>query len=429
MNLELAAEQAALGSALLNRNKAAEVAAHLTPDHFTSTERRIVFEAITAAVDHPSYSAPVVAEVLLRAGRLDDVGGASALHDLIAAEHFCPLTHAISVLQGRHRRDRYKAAAQRILRAAEDPAIDPERLSELGLSTLLDAQTGLAPEAGIVTVEQLSPRLHALYDSGQPPQGASTGWVNLDSYYRPRKGRWTLVGGIPSHGKSSWLDALVVNLAVEHGWRFAVCSPESQPLEEHEARLLQLRTGWPFYAGIRGRMDHDLLDKGETWLAEHLTFLLPDEDGRTLEAILALATITHLRRPIDGLVIDPWNELDHSRPTGMTETEHISRTLTRLRGFARQHNVHVWLVAHPTKLQKGTDGNYPVPTPYDVSGSAHWRNKADNALAVWRDPTGRDPNLVEVHTQKVRFQPHEGTEGVARLRYQSGTGRFTEAAP
>ena len=60
-------------------------------------------------------------------------------------------------------------------------------------------------------------------------------------------------------------------------------------------------------------------------------------------------------------------------------------SLGQIRRFARIYAVHVWLVAHPQKLYRRDDGSYPVPTPYDISGSAHWRNKADNCVTVWRD--------------------------------------------
>jgi hypothetical protein len=42
----------------------------------------------------------------------------------------------------------------------------------------------------------------------------------------------------------------------------------------------------------------------------------------------------------------------------------------------------------------------PVPTPYDISGSAHWRNKADNCLTLWRDEKEPD-RPVQLHVQKI----------------------------
>ena len=109
----------------------------------------------------------------------------------------------------------------------------------------------------------------------------------------------------------------------------------------------------------------------------------------------------------------------------MTETEHISQALTKIRQFARSHSVHVWVVAHPAKLYKDNDGRYPVPTPYDVSGSSHWNNKADNAITVWRNRGGKDEVIADVHVQKIRFK-EVGRVGVVALRYNPNTGRFLD---
>lgn len=45
---------------------------------------------------------------------------------------------------------------------------------------------------------------------------------------------------------------------------------------------------------------------------------------------------------IRGLVIDPYNELDHQRPGAMSETEYVSQMLTKIKRFAQHHDVHVW---------------------------------------------------------------------------------------
>jgi twinkle protein len=87
--------------------------------------------------------------------------------------------------------------------------------------------------------------------------------------------------------------------------------------------------------------------------------------------------------------------------------------------------VHVWLVAHPAKLFKEANGKYPVPTPYDVSGSAHWRNKADNCIAVWRDQS--ESRAVEIHVQKIRHKT-TGRIGMVNLSYDAITGRYFDGA-
>ena len=130
------------------------------------------------------------------------------------------------------------------------------------------------------------------------------------------------------------------------------------------------------------------------------------------------------RHGIRGLIIDPWNEFDHTRPSGQTETEYISSSLGQIRRFARAHGVHVWVVAHPKMLGRDKKGRYPIPTPYDISGSAHWRNKADNCLTVWRDENEPD-TPVHLYVQKIRFR-EVGTVGKIELRWNKLNGRYED---
>ncbi|MCH8314245.1 MAG: toprim domain-containing protein, partial [Nitrospinae bacterium] len=281
------------------------------------------------------------------------------------------------------------------------------------------------PIKGIFEVRDIVENVINLFDNGAEG-GARVGWVSLENLYSVRPGEWTLITGIPSHGKSEFLDAMLVNLAESEDWRFGICSPENQPLERHAAKLLEKRIRKPFRPGPTQRMNSAELLEGLGWLDEHFSFILPDEKDLTVDGVLRLAKALVFRKGIKGLVIDPWNELDHSRPSNLSETEYISQSLTKVRRFARTHEVHVFLVAHPTKLPKGEDGKYPVPNPYSVSGSANWRNKADNCLTVWRDLSAPHSREVQVHVQKIRFK-EIGQIGLAKLMYDPTTGRYSDS--
>ena len=285
------------------------------------------------------------------------------------------------------------------------------------------AQARPCPIAGIYDVLSMEAQIIALYQRGAD-RGVDIGWGNMRDTLRVRPGEWTVVTGIPGSGKSEWLDATTLNLARLHGWRFGIFSPENQPLEEHFAKLAEKYIGRPFAKGPTQRMGKDDLERAAMFVQEHYHFILPDEASSWgLDDILQLAHVLVVREGIKGLVIDPWNEIDHVRPASMTEPEYISYALTKVRRWARQHGVHVWLVAHPTKLRKNDDGSYPVPSPYDISGAAHWRNKADYAVTVHRPDM--HSNEAEVHVQKVRFKA-VGKLGMARFAWDRVTGRYTD---
>jgi len=124
------------------------------------------------------------------------------------------------------------------------------------------------------------------------------------------------------------------------------------------------------------------------------------------------------------LIIDPWNEFDHTRDRHTTEVEYINETLGFVKRWARKWSVHVFIVAHPTKMPKMDDGSYPVPTSYDINGGAAWRNKGDNCLSVWRTMQPGDW-LVDIHIQKVKWS-NLGTMGEMRqLHFNIWTSRYS----
>lgn len=277
----------------------------------------------------------------------------------------------------------------------------------------------------VVYPRDLVPTMLTLRDRAIP-KGVSTGWCALDEYYTVMPGELTIVTGIPGHGKSEVLDALTINLIKQHEWSVAFCSPENLPVERHLTKLLEKYVGAPFYdRGLVSRMtDLEVVASAEH-LDQHVTFISPEE-SLTIPALLKKAKALVFQRGIQGLILDPWNEFDHRREPGLSETEHVSASLGLMRRFARNHGVHVWVVAHPAKLQKTLEDKYPVPRPYDISGSAHWYNRADNCLSVWRDvsdETVRD--VTQIHVQKVRNK-YVGSVGVAFLYWDAACGRLNE---
>ena len=260
-----------------------------------------------------------------------------------------------------------------------------------------------------------------LWERGLPP-GFSTGWKTLDPFYTVAPGQLTIVTGWPGSGKSEWLDALLVNLS-RQGWRFAVFSFENQPVELHAAKLLEKLDGRPFGAGPTERIAKDKLPELTTDLSQTFGMFQTASGGTDVDSILNAATswLEAYAGDHAGLVIDPWNELEHRRPTNLSETEYVSQTLSVIRQWARDSKVHVWIVAHPQKMRK-EDGRLPIPRPDMISGSQHWWNKADCCVTVWRDMEQQTQD-VDIYVQKVRFK-HIGRQGLVTLAYDRVTGRY-----
>ncbi len=276
-------------------------------------------------------------------------------------------------------------------------------------------------EAEMLAGETLKPGVLALYETGYRP-GLRTGWPSLDSMYSVRHGEFTVITGIPGHGKSSWLDNLMVNMSRMHSWKWAVFSAENFPVARHAAGLLEVYSGQPFRKGPTERMSHEAMTRNLAWLCEYFRFIQPREDRYSLDRIVQIAFSLG---DIDALVIDPWNELDASRPKDQREDEFISTNLTKLRWLARSAEIHVFVVAHPAKYQRQQGQPKPVITLNDVKGASEWYAKADNGISVWRDEQDTS-GATDVHVQKIRFREVGRAGGAVRLYYDRVSGRFTD---
>lgn len=277
----------------------------------------------------------------------------------------------------------------------------------------------LIPVDGVFTLSDIESRMDVLYQTGLK-QGATIGHYNFDEYCSFETKTLGIVTGIPNHGKSEWLDEMVYRLNLRYGWKWAYFSPENEPLELHMAKLVEKFVGKKF--------SKDTMQIAEyTYAKQHINanffFICPNDDYKP-DTILAAAKALVRRYGIKGVVIDPYNYLEAQMEHNQNETQYISELLGKFKTFAKINDVVVIIVAHPAKMQKNKQTlKYDPPTLYDISGSAHFYNKADFGITVHRD---FDNDLTEVYVQKVRFR-HLGKKGVAKFKYNLTNGRYVPA--
>lgn len=329
--------------------------------------------------------------------------------------------------------------------------------SHFTLRTFIDMAEGW-PLDGLVQFKSVFGEMKDEFmRAGQPlyNKGLTTGWARLDEFYLVTPGEVTLVTGVPNSGKSEWLDALAVNLAKEHGFRTVFCSMEKKT-EDHARQLMEKWMGKPFFRaryaeGCERMTEAEVLEALEE-VDKHFFIIRYDDDSLpSIDWVLERAKAAVLRYGVQGLVIDPYNELEHQRPRHVTETEYVKELMTKLRRFAQNHECHVWFVAHPRQLMNWQG---EPPNLYDISGSAHFVNKADNGVVVHRHwpkektltpeedkkkktktrshkqddakPDGEvDPLQVQILVRKVRNKL-TGRIGACQLRYDRVSGRYVD---
>ena len=282
------------------------------------------------------------------------------------------------------------------------------------LITLANAEE--IPITGVFTADDVQEELHSLYETGMQ-RGAVVGLGKFDELLSFETGRLMVCTGMPGDGKSEFIDEIVMLLNWKYGWRTAYFSPENTPVSYHLQKLMEKLIGKKLNQKY---MSEEEYNKGRKYLAENFTSILPEENFG-IDEILAKAKALVRKKGIKILVLDPYNAIDHQIPSGMTETQYISYFLSQLRNFAVRHNCLVILVAHPAKMYRapGQEKHAHV-TLEDISGSAHFRNKADFGIVVERDD---EAGVVRIHVQKVKFR-HLGQKGTAILKFNPVNGRY-----
>ena len=279
------------------------------------------------------------------------------------------------------------------------------------------AEAQEVPLEGIFTAADVRDELEALFEKGLQ-KGATLDMGDLDGLLSVEVGRLMVVTGIPGDGKSEFLDEMAVRFWLRYDWRCAWFSPENFPVTLHHPKLMEKLIGKRFMKGLMSLLEFEAA-------VEHLShnfFDILPEEGYRVDTILEKAEALVRRKGIRLFILDPYNCLEHQIPSGQSETQYISEFLEKLRSFARRRQVLVILAAHPTKMKRDPlTKQFPVPTMYDISGSAAFFNKADFGIAIERD---RTKNVTRVHVQKVKFR-HLGQPGVASFQYNTCCGRFT----
>lgn len=236
--------------------------------------------------------------------------------------------------------------------------------------------------------------------------------------FKIRLGDFSVVTGTPGFGKSTAVNDIMCGVVADYDVRIAWASFEQEPQRDHRRALRSWFCHQPEHT-----LDGQQLQAADRWIDHNHLFLVPKEDeDATFDWLIEKMEIAAVRFDVRIFVIDPWNEIEHSRTANETETEYIGRAIRTLKRFAKRMKVHICVVAHPTKSVKDGDGNYKMPTLYDISGSSNWYNKCDLGVIIHRQT--EDDTIFKV--QKSRYHDTIGKPGEVKLHYSKDERRFVE---
>lgn len=274
------------------------------------------------------------------------------------------------------------------------------------------------PLVGISTISTYSNDIDDMYSNGMD-RGLPLNMGKIDKLIRFAQPYITVITGIPNHGKSDWLDMMILKLMTHHGWKVGYYSPENKPTKLHFSKLARKLIGKNWFGGNRISEAEKNLCK--SYLEDKVYFIKPEKDF-TLNSILESVKLLKMRKGINCFVLDAWNRIEHKHD-GKNETKYVNESLLKLDAFCELYNIHCFLVAHPVKIEKDKKtGQYLIPTLYNISGSSHFYNIIANGITVYRD---FKEDVTKVFVQKVKFS-HWGEIGYAEFKYDKESGRYNE---
>ena len=247
------------------------------------------------------------------------------------------------------------------------------------------------PLEGVLNLDNIWNNVLSFNENGI--KNYSLGLGESDNYLKIAMGEWSIVSGIPNSGKSDIVDQILCNLATKHDFRCAMFSPESFPYEGHIKRIANKLNN--------KNCSSDDLNNTKDFIEEHFFWIKIDLENLTLKGILDAFRDLVFQKGINVCVIDPWNMLDHS---AQRDFSYIGRILSEITQFCQQTKTHLFLVAHPRKIES-VEGVYKKPTLYDISGSADFFNKAYNGIIVYRcigQKTKYKSDAVRIYIEKVK---------------------------
>jgi twinkle protein len=271
------------------------------------------------------------------------------------------------------------------------------------------------PLENVTTFKDIEGEVTDFVTNGFKP-GYQIGLSNFDDIFSTYTGQFITVTGIPSSGKSDFVDQMVVGYNANYGWKTAFASPENAPTYLHAHKIM--RKVWqdmPRKADIGG-------DKWNQ-VAEHVNdnFFFIDMERYTLESVLRKGAELVKRKGIKCLVIDPFNKVRDVDCKTEDVNRYTMEYLTKIEIFAKKYDVLVFIVAHPTKMYKGSDGQIEEPTMYNIKGGGEWYDASYHGILVHRN---YEAKTVKAKVLKVKFQNLGENGAEAHFKWEPKSGCF-----
>jgi twinkle protein len=275
------------------------------------------------------------------------------------------------------------------------------------------------PLENVTTFKDIEDEVTDFVRNGFKP-GFQVGLENFDNIFSTYTGQFITVTGIPSSGKSDFVDQMVIGYNEKYGWKTAYASPENTPTYLHAHKLM--RKTWQGMPRVE-----DINTDKWNQVADHVNdnYYFIDMERYTLDSVLRKGAELVKRKGIKCLVIDPFNKVRDNDASGDVNV-YTLEYLSKIEIFAKKYDVLVMVVAHPTKMYKDAKGNIEEPTMYNIKGGGEWYDASYHGLLVHRN---YEDKTVKVKVLKCKFQNLGENGAECHFKWDPASGCFIPHEP
>lgn len=415
-DVDLQAERALLGAAVVSREARDLASDRLSPAAFHDPRHAHLFRALKELSEEGAPSDPVtVTDNLDRLGLLDSVGGAGFVGDLVAdapTRDRASVERWVSIIEARYALRTLAGVSVEINELANsggDASAAIERAEQL-LGEINRPSSGDLLSAAELVAEHAERIERAR--AGEVDEGISSGLPELDSILGGLvDGRMYVVAGRPGMGKTSLGYLFALSGAIDEGRPVLVVSLEMRGSEVTERMIAgrgRIDSG-NLKTGALTPAEASQLDQVTKTLADAPIYVL-DSSAATLPAIRAAARKIKSMHGDLGLVIIDYLQLMSSTNRSDSRQQEVSEISRGCKILARDMDIPVVALSQLSRNVEARQDKRPMLSDLRESGAIE--QDADVVLFVYRDehynPVTDEPGIAELIVAKNR----QGAAGV-----------------
>ena len=418
------AEEAVLGSILINPDAYHDLRVFLCPDDFYIDRHKFIWRALDALVEDKSPTDVLtVTEELDRTGRLAEIGGPAYLTALVNQVPTSINAEAYGLIVGNNSiRRRMIQAANRVATLAYSSDIPVEEAVEQAWNELEKATVNSSNE-----VHEISQIMADAFDrvselarmSPEERHGIDTGLRNLDKLLRIRRKNLITIAGRPGMGKTGLALTIALHNAIKRGKNVAIIELEMDRDELADRLAAQ-------HAGINLKHIIDATLTEDEWprytstveVISETKIFINDNADLTLPQMRSWCQKLCNRYGLDLIILDYLGLMDGVGENRERQVAYISRGLKKM---AKALDVPVIALHQMNRAIEQRGDGVPVLSDLRDSGSIEQDSDAVLFLYQTEDPLeGAARYLVNGSIAKQR----NGPKGKFELAFRPITTSF-----